>query len=198
MLARRKVALERAAQRMAEQRREAQEAEAQRLRREKAFDELVADFELVVEGEAAVVAEVEREVERVRERGRVRIDAARVAAAGIVLAMGEAGETVVGCGRRLGVGVERVKELRRLGREHLAAQEEVGFESGTVAGRSGGGRQGPVEGGVGARGGDASLVASVPPSSVIRAAVPGAVSSGVPPRPAVPGGADGARAVVQR
>ncbi|MFF7858740.1 hypothetical protein [Streptomyces sp. NPDC007904] len=121
VLARRKAALERAASRMAEQRREAQEAEAQRLRREAAFDELVADFELAVEDEAAAVAEVEEEVARVRERGRVRIDAAKVAAARVVWAMGEAGETVAGCGQRLGVGVERIKELRRLGRERLAA-----------------------------------------------------------------------------
>jgi hypothetical protein len=125
-LARRKAALERAAGRMAERRREAEEAEAQRLRQEAAFDELVADFELALEDETAAVAEVEEEIARVRERGQVRIDAAKVAAARVVLAMGEAGETVSGCGQRLGVGVERVKELRRLGREDLAA---VGSES---------------------------------------------------------------------
>ncbi|MER7000704.1 hypothetical protein [Streptomyces sp. NPDC000410] len=121
MLARRKAALGRAAERMAERRRAAAEAEAQRRRQEAAFDELVADFELAVEEEKSAAAEVEEEVCRVRERGRVRIDAARVAAARVVLAMGEAGETVAGCGLRLGVGVERVKELRRLGREDLAA-----------------------------------------------------------------------------
>ncbi|MFF7953643.1 hypothetical protein [Streptomyces griseorubiginosus] len=118
MLARRKAALERAAERMAEQRRAAAQAEAERLRQEAAFDELVADFEMAVEDEKAVAAEVEEEVRRVRERGQVRIDEARVAAARVVLAMGE-DETVAGCGRRLGVPVERVKELRRLGREAL-------------------------------------------------------------------------------
>ncbi|MFE0440106.1 hypothetical protein ACFW2K_34870 [Streptomyces nigra] len=117
MLARRKAALGRAAERMAERRRQAQEAEARRLRREAVFDELVADFELAVEDEAAAVAAVEEEIARVRERGQVRIGAAKVAAARIVLAMGEAGETMAGCALRLGVGVERVKELRRLARE---------------------------------------------------------------------------------
>ncbi|MEU6293056.1 hypothetical protein [Streptomyces sp. NPDC046988] len=116
-LARRKAALARAAERMAERRREAEEAEARRLRQEAAFDELVADFELAVEDETAAAAEVEEEIARVRERGQVRIDAAKAAAARVVLAMGVAGETVAGCGQRLGVGVERVKELRRLGRE---------------------------------------------------------------------------------
>ncbi|OEJ62710.1 hypothetical protein BGM19_01025 [Streptomyces agglomeratus] len=122
MLARRKAALERAASRVAEQRRAAEEAEAERLRQEAAFDELVVDFELAVEDETSVAAEVEEEVRRVRERGQVRIDQARVAAARVVLAMSEAGETVAGCGRRLGVGVEKVKELRRLGREALAGE----------------------------------------------------------------------------
>lgn len=117
MLARRKAALGRAAERVAEQRRTAAEAEAGRLRREAAFDELAADFELAVEDEQAVAAAVEEEVRLVRERGQVRINEARVAAARVVLAMGEAGETVAGCGRRLGVGTDRVKELRRLGRE---------------------------------------------------------------------------------
>ncbi|MFJ3658816.1 hypothetical protein ACIPPR_36615 [Streptomyces nigra] len=123
MLARRKAAIARAAERMAERRRQAQEAEAQRLRQEAAFDELVADFELAVEDEAAAVAAVEEEIARVRERGQVRIGAARVAAARIVLAMGEAGETVAGCALRLGVGVERVKELRRLAREDQGADD---------------------------------------------------------------------------
>src|SRR5690606_12706892 len=67
MLARRKAALERAASRVAEQRRAAAEAEAERLRKEAAFDELAADFELAVEDEAAAAAEVEKEVARVRE-----------------------------------------------------------------------------------------------------------------------------------
>ncbi|MFF3959673.1 hypothetical protein ACFYY1_41865 [Streptomyces sp. NPDC001890] len=122
MLARRRAALERAAERMAEQRRVAEEAEAERLRKEAAFDELAADFELAVEDERLVAAEVEEEVRRVRERGQVRIDEARVVAARVVVAMGKAGETVAGCGRRLGVGAERVKELRRLGREDSAGE----------------------------------------------------------------------------
>ncbi|MGY5106656.1 hypothetical protein [Streptomyces sp. 900105245] len=126
VLARRRAALERAASRMAEERRAAAQAEAERLRREAAFDELVADFELAVQDEQAVAAEVEEEVRRVRERGRLRIDEARVAAARVVWAMGEAGETVAGCGRRLGVGVERVKELRRLGREAAAGVGAAG------------------------------------------------------------------------
>ncbi|MEU7306427.1 hypothetical protein ABZ623_41005, partial [Streptomyces sp. NPDC007206] len=50
----------------------------------------------------------------------------------------EAGETVAGCGRRLGVGTERVKELRRLGREAAA---EVG--SGEVAQKVPGKVKGP-------------------------------------------------------
>ncbi|MER5615936.1 hypothetical protein [Streptomyces sp. NPDC002215] len=122
LLARRRAALERAAERMAEQRRAAEEAEAERLRKEAALDELVADFELAVEDERLVAAEVEEEVRRVRERGQVRIDEARVAAARVVLAMGKAGETVAGCRLRLGVGAERVKELRRLGREDSAGE----------------------------------------------------------------------------
>ncbi|MEV4868518.1 hypothetical protein [Streptomyces syringium] len=143
MLARRKAALERAASRVAEQRRAAQEAEAERLRQEAAYDELAADFELAVEDEQSVAAEVQEEVRRVRERGQVRIDAARVAAARVVLAMAEAGETVAGCGRRLGVGVERVKELRRLGREALAGEEAgTASQKAAAAGgeRRGGGR----------------------------------------------------------
>ncbi|MFE7455045.1 hypothetical protein [Streptomyces griseus] len=137
MLARRKAALERAAERMAGRRREAEEAEALRRRQEAAFDELVADFELAVQDETAAAAEVEEEVARVRERGQVRIDAARLAAARVVLAMGEAGETVAGCRQRLGVGVERVKELRRLGREGLAAEGAVAEQGRTgAAGRT--------------------------------------------------------------
>ncbi|MEV8092691.1 hypothetical protein [Streptomyces nigra] len=141
MLARRKAAIARAAERMAERRRQAQEAEAQRLRQEAAFDELVADFELAVEDEAAAVASVEEEIARVRERGQVRIDAARVAAARIVLAMGEAGETVAGCALRLGVGVERVKELRRLAREDQGAQGAASGNGKTAARRETAGEQ---------------------------------------------------------
>lgn len=77
-LARRKAALERAASRMAEEWREAEEAEAQRRRADAEFDELVADFELAREDEAAVVvAEVEQGVRQVKERGQARIDGAR-------------------------------------------------------------------------------------------------------------------------
>ncbi|MFD6335082.1 hypothetical protein ACFWGI_36660 [Streptomyces niveus] len=177
MLARRKAALERAASRMAEQRREAQEAEAERLRQEAAFDELAADFELAVEEELVVAAEVEEEVRRVRERGRVRIDAARVMAARVVLAMGEAGETVAGCGRRLGVGVDRVKELRRLGREALAGQDagagpekmQVGVpEKRTVPRTTGAGPGGGQqrEGGAAPVAAPPVAVATVPPRGV--------------------------------
>ncbi|GJF24614.1 hypothetical protein SHO565_51780 [Streptomyces sp. HO565] len=123
-LARRKTALERAAERVAEQRQAAAEAEAERLRREAAFDELVADFELAVEDEQAVVAAVEEEVRRVRERGRVRVAEARAVAARIVVAMGDAGESVAGCGRRLGVTVERVRELRRPGSRRARRRPE--------------------------------------------------------------------------
>lgn len=220
VLARRKAALERAAVRMAERRRAAEEAEAQRLCREEAFDELVADFELAVEDERAVAAEVEEEVARVRERGQVRIDAARVAAARVVLAMGEAGETVAGCGHRLGVGVERVKELRRLGREDLAAEGgSDGSEKAKAAGKTavpqetaGGERQrdgGGVPGqGAVSRGGVAAPVAAlpvtapavppVPPAAPARSvppvAPPGVVSTGVPAGPSgAPGGGGGAR-----
>ncbi|WP_333764879.1 hypothetical protein, partial [Streptomyces sp. IBSBF 2390] len=134
VLARRRAALERAAARMAEERRAAAQAEAERLRQEAAFDELAADFELAVQDEQTVAAEVGEEVRRVRERGQVRIDEARVAAR-VVLAMGEAGETVAGCGRRLGVGTERVKELRRLGREATAG-EDAGEGAGEGAGKA--------------------------------------------------------------
>ncbi|MFF8430996.1 hypothetical protein ACF07Y_38860 [Streptomyces sp. NPDC016566] len=142
VLARRKAALERAASRMAGERRAAAQAEAERLRQEEAFDELAADFELAVQDEQTVAAEVEEEVRRVRERGRVRIDEVRVAAARVVLAMGEAGETVAGCGRRLGVGVERVKELRRLGRE-AAGGADAGEAAPKGSGKSPGKVRGP-------------------------------------------------------
>ncbi|MFJ5951417.1 hypothetical protein [Streptomyces noursei] len=192
-LARRKAALERAAERMAERRRAAEEVEAQRLCQEEAFDELVADFELAVEEETTAAADVEEEVARVRERGQVRIDAAKVAAARVVLAMGEAGETVAGCGLRLGVGVERVKELRRLGRADLAAEgsesapEKVKTDApGTVGGP---GRQ-QRDGGPGQAGAvPAPAAPPVPP-----AAPPGAPSIGVPAGPwGAPGGGGGAR-----
>ncbi|MFF8618815.1 hypothetical protein [Streptomyces sp. NPDC015350] len=173
MLARRKAALERAASRVAEQRRTAAEAEAERLRKEAAFDELAADFELAVEDEQSVAAEVEEELRRVRERGQVRIDAARVKAARVVLAMGEAGETVAGCGQRLGVGVERVKELRRLGREALSG-EGAGAESGEAA-AAGGEQRGGVRaaGPAGAGAVAAPLVAPPPPPPPAVAASPG-------------------------
>ncbi|OKJ81105.1 hypothetical protein AMK32_23275 [Streptomyces sp. CB01883] len=135
VLARRRAALERAAARMAEERRAAAQAGAERLRREAAFDELAADFELAVQDEQTVAAEVEEEVRRVRERGQARIDEARVAAARVVWAMDEAGETVAGCGRRMGVRTERVKELRRLGREATAG-EDAGESAGKGAGKA--------------------------------------------------------------
>lgn len=196
MLARRKAALERAASRMAEQRREAQEAEAERLRQEAAFDELAADFELAVEEEQAVAAEVEEEVRRVRERGRVRIDAARVMAARVVLAMGK-DETVAGCGRRLGVGVDRVKELRRLGREALAGEDagagpekvKAGApERRTVPRTAGGGPGGEQQrdGGAAPVATPPVAVATVPPRGVLPTGA-SAGSSGVP------GGEGGAR-----
>ncbi|MFC8019072.1 hypothetical protein [[Kitasatospora] papulosa] len=220
-LARRKAALERAAERMAEQRRAAEEAESQRRRKEAEYDELVADFELAVEDEAAAAAEVEKEVARVRELGQVRIDAARVAAARVVLAMGKAGETVAGCGHRLGVGAEKVKELRRLGRERLAAEgSEVAPEKvesdapgkrtvpKETAGGSGGeqrdGRGVPGRAGT-VRGGEVAPVAvppvtapPVPPAAPARsvppASAPGVPSTGAPAGPSgAPGGGGGGR-----
>ncbi|MFD8900534.1 hypothetical protein [Streptomyces ardesiacus] len=212
MLARRKAALERAASRVAEQRRAAAEAEAERLRREAAFDELAADFELAVEDEQAVAAKVEEELRRVRERGQVRIDAARLEAARVVLAMGE-DETVAGCAQRLGVGVERVKELRRLGRERLAADgSEAALEKvkGDAQGKTAvpeeaaGGEQrdgGGARGRAGmARGGDMAPVAApqvtaspaspvAPARSVPPASAPGVSSPGAPAGPSgAPGG----------
>ncbi|WP_405968894.1 hypothetical protein OG613_49140 (plasmid) [Streptomyces sp. NBC_00015] len=175
MLARRKAALERAASRVAEQRRAAAEAEAARLRQEAAFDEMVADFELAVEDEQAVAAEVEEEVRRVRERGQVRIDEARMAAARVVVAMGK-DETVAGCGRRLGVGVERVKELRRLGREDLG-----GEGSDAVAGKAKAGA--PEQRGVVAKG--AASAAAVDGGAAPVAAPPAAAA---PPPAVAPGG----------
>ncbi|MFD8666603.1 hypothetical protein ACFV1U_14520 [Streptomyces microflavus] len=174
MLARRKAALERAALRVAEERRAAAEAEAGRLRREAAFDELAADFELAVEDEQAVAAEVEEELRRVRERGQVRIDAARVEAARVVLAMGEE-ETVAGCAQRLGVGVERIKELRRLGREALAGDDAgaVAEKTAVPEAAAGGGEQ--RKGGGAAGAGPVAVPVVAPP------VVP------PPPSPAPPG-----------
>ncbi|MGC5266664.1 hypothetical protein ACPXCO_37255 [Streptomyces cyaneofuscatus] len=215
MLARRRAALERAAERMAAQRRAAEEAEAERQRQEAAFDELVADFELAVEEETLVAAELEEELRRVRERGQVRIDAAKVAAARVVLAMGKAGETVAGCGRRLGVGVERVKELRRLGREDSAeedseatpekveadspgtasvAEKESGPDKARPDGPDGEQRRAPGQAGAVARGGGTGPVAAPPVSAP---AVPPAPPTAPPTPPIgpseVPGGAGGAR-----
>ncbi|MFB6984595.1 hypothetical protein ACNPQN_32630 [Streptomyces sp. NPDC056297] len=208
-LARRRAALERAAERMAEQRRAAEEAEAERLRKEAAFDELAADFELAVEDERLVAAEVEEELRRVRERGQVRIDEARVAAARVVLAMGEAGETVAGCGRRLGVGAERIKELRRLGRENSAGEGSEGApeklkadtpekatvpEKAAVGGPGGGqprdGVRAPGQAGAVSRGGGAAAVATPP---VTAPAAPAAPPRAVSPAsaPAGPAGASG-------
>ncbi|MFC9117887.1 hypothetical protein ACFTWN_31705 [Streptomyces sp. NPDC057092] len=206
MLARRKAALGRAAERMAERRREAQEAEAQRLRQEAAFDELVADFELAVEDEAAAVASVEEEIARVRERGQVRIGAARVAAARIVLAMGEAGETVAGCALRLGVGVERVKELRRLAREDQGTDGAApGTGKAGAAGRAAARREtagGPSgeqrlddgraagQTGTAARGAGAAAVTAppAPGSAQVRSASSGGPSTGAPAGPSAGAG----------
>jgi len=154
-LARRRKALERVAARVADARRAAEEAEAERLRREDALDQLAADFELAREDEEVIVAEVEDEVRRVRERGAVRIQVARVAAARVVVAMGEAGETVPGCGQRLGVGVERVKELRRLARETADAGAGAAEAAAGRAGKDGPGRREDPGGGV-AEAGEAS------------------------------------------
>ncbi|WP_326581619.1 hypothetical protein OIE69_44465 (plasmid) [Actinacidiphila glaucinigra] len=116
-LARRRAALERVQARLAEERRAAEEAEQARRLREASLDELAADFELAQEDAGRIAEEVEAEVRRVRARGEERMRQARLQAAQVVVAMGEAGETVVACGRRLGVSAERVKELRRLARE---------------------------------------------------------------------------------
>lgn len=200
MLARRKAALERAAGRVAEQRRVAEEAEAQRRRQEAAFDELAADFELAVEDEASVAAEVEEEVRRVRERGQVRIDEARLVAARVVWAMGE-DETVAGCGRRLGVGVDRVKELRRLWREAGDGEGSEGSEESpgkvkadvpvkTSAGgaRERDGGRGAGQAGAVSRGGAAAD--SAPP--VTAPVVPVATPAGGVPSEAAPAGPSGA------
>ncbi|MEU1596665.1 hypothetical protein ABZ468_28395 [Streptomyces sp. NPDC005708] len=131
-LERRRKALELAASRVADQRREAEAAEAERLRREAELDDLAADFELARQDEDAVAAEVEAEVHRVRERGQERIRQARLVGARVVVAMGGKGETVAGCARRLGVGVDRIKELRRLGREDADGGPGEGDEPGAV------------------------------------------------------------------
>ncbi|MFC9269620.1 hypothetical protein ACFTXJ_17830 [Streptomyces zhihengii] len=122
LVARRRAALARAALRVSAEREAAERLEAERLAREVMFDELAADFELAREDEEQVAAEVEAELRRVRERGQARIREVRLVAARVVVAMGERGETVAGCARRLGVGADRVKELRRLGREEGAAE----------------------------------------------------------------------------
>lgn len=85
-------------------------------------------------------------MQRVRARGEARVRAARV-----VVAMGGVGETVAGCGRRLGVSAERVKELRRLARE--AGGVEAGGAGPEVAGeaRPGGLVPGAVLPGAGVR-----------------------------------------------
>lgn len=124
LVARRRAALERAAVRVAAEREAAARAEEERLAREAEFDELAADFELAREDEEQVAAEVEAELRLVRERGQVRIQQVRLVAARVVVAMGGRGETVAGCARRLGVGADRVKELRRLGREEGGGGED--------------------------------------------------------------------------
>lgn len=186
-LARRKEALERAAARMASVRKEAEEAEAERLRREADLDELVADFELARQDEESVAAEVEQELARVRERGQARVQQTRVAAARVVVAMGEAGETVAGCAQRLGVGVDRVKELRRLGREAGGGPDGDGPGGrGAVKGAPGPQRDGAAAGGPGGEPVLASPGREVP-------AAPGAAAGRGPGGtvPAGPGGGPG-------
>lgn len=138
LVARRRAALERAALRVSAERAAAERAEAERVAREAAFDEMAADFELAREDEEMVAAEVEEELRKVGERGQARIREARLVAARVVVAMGEKGETVAECAHRLGVGVDRVKELRRLGREEDSAGgggvPGEGFVGGAVAG----------------------------------------------------------------
>ncbi|MFB7836197.1 hypothetical protein [Streptomyces sp. NPDC056056] len=146
LMARRRAALERAAERVAAEREAAARAEEERLAREAEFDELAADFELAREDEDQVAAEVEAELRLVRERGQARIQQVRLAAARVVVAMGDRGETVAGCARRLGVGSDRVKELRRLGREEgeqLGTGEGGGLAvaDGEGEGREPGGRR---------------------------------------------------------
>ncbi|WP_327309714.1 hypothetical protein OG730_41525 (plasmid) [Streptomyces sp. NBC_01298] len=146
LMARRSAALERAAVRVAAEREAAARAEEERLAREAEFDELAADFELAREDEDQVAAEVEAELRLVRERGQARIQEVRLVAARVVVAMGDKGETVAGCARRLGVGAERVKELRRLGREEGGGGEDgdsdaVDTAGGVVTGQEAGGRR---------------------------------------------------------
>ncbi|MFE4304824.1 hypothetical protein ACFRR6_01910 [Streptomyces sp. NPDC056891] len=124
LMARRRAALERAAVRVSAEREAAARAEEERVAREAEFDELAADFELAREDEDQVAAEVEAELRLVRERGQARMQEVRLVAARVVVAMGDKGETVAGCARRLGVGADRVKELRRLGREEGGGGED--------------------------------------------------------------------------
>ncbi|MEV6653970.1 hypothetical protein [Streptomyces sp. NPDC051219] len=182
---RHRAALERAAARVAEERRAAAQAEEERQRREAEFDELVADFELAREDEEVIAAEVEGELRRVRERGQARIHKAWVVAARVVVAMGVKGETVSGCSRRLGVGTDRVKELRRLGRETAA---EAGAESG-AAPESGRERQnaarapelgGPTAGASAGRPAPVRPVAAVPAPPVVAPVAPAAGPVGAP------------------
>ncbi|MFF3256998.1 hypothetical protein ACFYWP_39860 [Actinacidiphila glaucinigra] len=134
-VARRRAVLERVRSRVAEERRQVEEAEAARRRRESELEELAVDFELATQDVGRVAEEIEEQVRRVRARGEAQLRAARVRAARVVVAMGAVGETVAGCGRRLGVSAERVKELRRLAREDDAGDGEPG---GAGAGRGGG------------------------------------------------------------
>ncbi|MFE8940989.1 hypothetical protein ACFYNX_26330 [Streptomyces sp. NPDC007872] len=206
LVARRKAALEQAALRVAAEREAAARAEEERLAREAEFDELAADFELAREDEEEVAAAVEAEVRLVRERGQARIHQVRMVAARVVVAMGDRGETVAGCARRLGVGSDRVKELRRLGREEGAegageggAGEDGGLvvADGQGAGRESGGRRkadgaardlgpGPEVVGGGAAGVPAEGVAvtAAPP---LPAGSPPSGPSGSPGPPVLPG-----------
>ncbi|MET8188717.1 hypothetical protein [Streptomyces sp. NPDC005078] len=67
----------------------------------------------------AVATKVGKEEEgrRGRKRGQVLTQGAQTTAARVVAARGESAETVAGCGRRQGVGTDRIKELRRPGRD---------------------------------------------------------------------------------
>ncbi|MGW8995020.1 hypothetical protein ACWGRF_34505 [Streptomyces zhihengii] len=187
LVARRRAALARAALRVSAEREAAERLEAERLAREVEFDELAADFELAREDEDQVAAEVEAELRRVRERGQARIREVRLVAARVVVAMGERGETVAGCARRLGVGADRVKELRRLGREEGAAEsgEPVMADASGATVPAVGRRRGAVSG-VKVREGGRALGPGVVAPPPVR---PAGASAGVP-EVVVPGGGD--------
>ncbi|MFJ5635251.1 hypothetical protein ACIQF5_21770 [Streptomyces goshikiensis] len=197
LMARRRAALERAASRVAAEREAAARAELERLAREAEFDELAADFELAREDEEQVAAEVEAELRLVRERGQARVQGVRLVAARVVVLMGDRGETVAGCARRLGVGADRVKELRRLGREEGAGEggglaiadgEGEGGEPGGRRKADGAARErdpGPVPGPEVAGGAAGVPVTAAPP---LPAGPPASGPSGAPGPRVLPGG----------